>query len=116
MNEQDYFGKRIDERKGVQGYHATIIDDDHTYQADIREVSLGGVRLLNVSKAFLVRRKVYDVEISAAHDKNSYHIQIWPIWKIEHNNDMFEIGFTMSHFSTEWKDFVESINTKKIPI
>ena len=116
MPEQDYFGRRSLERKGVQGYHAIITDENFTYKADVRDVSLAGVRLLNISKEFFVRRKIYDAEISSDHDEKSYHIKIWPIWKIEHNNDMFEIGFAISNFSTEWKDFVGKINIKKVPI
>ena len=116
MQEQDYFGKRSHERKGIQGHHAMITDKNLTYKADVRDVSLGGIRLLNVSKEFFVRRKVYDAEISAEHDGKSYNIKIWPIWKIEHNNDMFEIGFTMSNFSTEWKNFIGKINAKNVPI
>ncbi|MCI5133197.1 MAG: hypothetical protein D3904_17205 [Candidatus Electrothrix sp. EH2] len=116
MQEQDYFGRRSYERKGVQGYHAIITDEDLTYTADVRDVSLGGVRLLNISKEFFVRRKIYDAKIFAEHDKSSYNIKIWPIWKIEHNNDMFEIGFTISNFSTRWKNFIEKTNAKKVPI
>ncbi|MCI5212434.1 MAG: hypothetical protein D3910_27450 [Candidatus Electrothrix sp. ATG2] len=116
MQEQDYYGVRSHERKGVQGYHAVITDENLTYKADVRDVSLAGISLLNISKDFFVRRKIYDAEISAEHDKNSYIIKIWPIWKIEHNNDMFEIGFTISNFSTEWKKFMGTINTKKVPI
>jgi hypothetical protein len=116
MQERDYFGRRSYERKGVQGYRAIIKDKNTIYNADVRDVSLGGVRLLNISKEFFVRRKIYDVKISAEHDENSYYIKIWPIWKIEHNNDMFEIGFTISNFSTEWKNFIDKINAKKVPI
>ncbi|WP_446009655.1 PilZ domain-containing protein [Candidatus Electrothrix sp.] len=117
MQEQDYyFGRRSNERIGVQGYHAVITDDNFTYKAGVRDVSLGGIRLLNISKEFFVRRKVYDAEISGEHDEKVYHIRIWPVWKVEHNNDKFEIGFIISNFSTEWQDFVENVTAKKVPI
>ena len=104
--------ERIDKRRysrtKLKGYLADIADGHFVYDGIVEDISIEGLRLVDLSDRFVVENKKYSLVVSGGPDSVSFKLKVTPRWK-KVNKYYIDVGFHILNAPSSWKKFVQQM-------
>ncbi|MCI5140057.1 MAG: hypothetical protein D3922_16990 [Candidatus Electrothrix sp. AR1] len=97
--------KRTDERIELTGYIVKIIDNSLCNSVAIRDVSMGGLRLIRVPSKLAYKESPTKITLSGNRLSECYKLTIMPCWR-KKNEFYWDVGFYIHRVPVSWKRFV----------
>ncbi|XOF33099.1 MAG: PilZ domain-containing protein [Candidatus Electrothrix sp. YB6] len=104
--------ERIDKRRykraKLKGYIADVADGHFVYDGIVEDISLQGLRLVDLSDRFVVENRKYNLVVSGGPDSMSFKLKVTPRWK-RVNGYYIDVGFQIVDAPSSWKQFVQQM-------
>jgi hypothetical protein len=100
--------KRRYKRMKLKGYIADVADGHFVYDGIVEDISLEGLRLVDLSDRFVVENRRYNLVVSGGPDSMSFKLKVTPRWK-RVNKYYIDVGFQIVDAPSSWKKFVQQM-------
>lgn len=106
--------KRTDERIELTGYIVKINDSPLCNSLVIRDISMGGLRLIRVPSKLAYKESPTIITLSGNRLSECYKLTITPCWR-KKKQFYWDVGFYIHRVPVSWKRFVriKKMQTKK---
>ncbi|WP_339137484.1 MAG: PilZ domain-containing protein [Candidatus Electrothrix sp. GW3-4] len=104
--------KRRRKRAKIKGYIVDIADRNFFFDGIVEDISLEGLRLIDVPDRFVVENKKYNLVISGGPESVNIKLTVTPRW-IKKSKPYMAIGFQIIDAPPMWKKFVQQFMPKQ---
>ncbi|MCI5131932.1 MAG: PilZ domain-containing protein [Candidatus Electrothrix sp. EH2] len=98
--------KRRHSRTKLKGYIADVADGHFVYDGIVEDISIQGLRLVDLSDRFVVENRNYNLVVSGGPDSLSFKLKVTPRWK-KVRKYCIDVGFHIVDAPSSWKKFVQ---------
>ncbi len=100
--------KRRYKRTKLKGYIADVADGHFVYDGIVEDISLQGLRMVDLSDRFVVENRKYNLVVSGGPDSLSFKLKVTPRWK-RVNGYYIDVGFQIVDAPSSWKKFIQQM-------